>query len=55
MIINTLVNRIKLQMYVFFRVFVCELKEEKAPICMAQRYEEFWTYASNRPDKINRE
>jgi hypothetical protein len=52
MIINTLVNRIKLQMYVFFRIFVCELKEEKAPICMAQRYEEFWTYTSNWPDKI---
>jgi hypothetical protein len=42
-------------MCVFFRIFVCEAKSEKAPICMAQRYEEIWTYTSNRPDKINRE
>ena len=40
-------------MCVFFRIFVCEIKSEKAPICMVQRYEEIWTYASNRPDKIN--
>ena len=39
-------------MCVFFRIFVCEPKKGKAPICMAQRYEEFWNYASNRPDKI---
>ena len=42
-------------MCVFFRIFVCEAKSEKAPICMAQRYEEIWTYKSNPPDKINRE
>ena len=42
-------------MYVFFRIFVCELKVEKAPIYKAQKYKEFWTYASNWPDKINRE
>ena len=53
LIINTLVNKIKLQMCVFFRIFVCEAKKEKAPICMAQRYEEIWTYTSNRPDKIS--
>jgi len=53
LIINTLVNQIELQMCVFFRIFVCEAKKEKAPICMAQRYEEIWTYQSNRPDKIN--
>ena len=52
LIINTLVNVTKLQMCVFFRIFVCELKNRKAPICMAQRYEEFWTYTSNWPDKI---
>jgi len=52
LIINTIVNRIELQMCVFFRIFVCESKKEKAPICMVQRYEEIWTYASNRPDKI---
>ena len=40
-------------MCVFFRIFVCEPKKGKAPICMAQRYEEIWTYQSNRPDKIN--
>ena len=27
-------------MCVFFRIFVCELKEEKSPICRAQRYKE---------------
>ena len=27
-------------MCVFFRIFVCELKEEKAPICRAQKYKE---------------
>ena len=43
LIINTLVNIIKLQMCVFFRIFVCELKEEKAPICRAQKYKEIWT------------
>jgi len=55
LIIKALVNEIKLQMCVFFRIFVCEFKSEKAPICMAQRYEEIWTYASNRPDKISRD
>ena len=40
-------------MCVFFRIFVCAKKKEKAPICTVQRYEEFWTCASNRPDKIN--
>ena len=30
-------------MCVFFRIFVCELKEEKAPIYRAQKYKEFWT------------
>ena len=55
LIIKVLVNKIKLQMCVFFRIFVCEFKSEKAPICMAQRYEEIWTYASNRPDKISRD
>ena len=39
-------------MCVFFRIFVCELKEEKAPIYRAQRYKEIWTLASNWPDKI---
>ena len=29
-------------MCVFFRIFVCELKEEKSPICRAQRYKEIW-------------
>ena len=53
LIINTLVNQTKLQMCVFFRIFVCAKKKEKAPICTVQRYEEFWTCASNRPDKIN--
>ena len=52
LIINTLVNIIKLQMCVFFRIFVCEPKEEKAPICRVQKYKEIWTYASNFPDKI---
>ena len=42
-------------MCVFFRIFVCESKKEKAPICEAQRYGEIWTYASNQPDKISRE
>ena len=42
-------------MCVFFRIFVFELKEEKAPIYKAQRYEKIWTLTSNRPDKINRE
>jgi hypothetical protein len=42
-------------MCVIFRIFVCAKKKEKAPICTVQRYEEFWTYASNWPDKINRE
>ena len=42
-------------MCVFFRIFVCELKEEKAPICRAQKYKEIWTYASNIPDKITNE
>jgi len=55
LIIKALVNEIKLQMCVFFRIFVCEFKSEKAPICMVQRYEEIWTYASNRPDKISRD
>jgi len=55
LIIKALVNEIKLQMCVFFRIFVCEFKSEKAPVCMAQRYEEIWTYASNRPDKISRD
>ena len=53
--INTLVNKLKLQMCVFFRIFVCEPKEEKAPIYRAQMYEEIWTFASNWPDKINGE
>ena len=53
LIINTLINIIRLQMCVFFRIFVCEVKEEKAPICRAQKYKEIWTYASNWPDKIN--
>ena len=53
LIVNALVNIIKLQMCVFFRIFVCENKKEKAPICMVQRYEEIWTYSSNRPDKIS--
>jgi hypothetical protein len=39
-------------MCVFFRIFVCEPKEEKAPICRVQKYKEIWTYASNFPDKI---
>ena len=55
LIINTLVNIIKLQMCVFFRIFVCEIKNRKAPICRAQRYEEIWIYASNWPDKITYE
>ena len=42
-------------MCVFFRIFVCETKEEKAPIYKAQRYERLWTLTSDRPDKINRE
>jgi len=33
-------------MCVFFRIFVCDLKEGKTPIYKAQRYEEIWTYAS---------
>ena len=40
-------------MCVFFRIFVCDIKEGKTPIYKAQRYEEIWTYASNRPDKIS--
>ena len=52
LIINTLVNIIKLQMCVFFRIFVCAKKKEKSPICRAQRYKEIWTLASNWPDKI---
>ena len=40
-------------MCLIFRIFVCEAKSEKEPICMAQRYEEIRTYTSNRPDKIN--
>ena len=47
LIVNALVNEIKLQMCVFFRIFVCDFKSEKAPICMAQRYEEIWTYHLN--------
>lgn len=39
-------------MCVFFRIFVCEAKTEKAPIYNWQRYEEIWTLASNWPDKI---
>ena len=42
-------------MCVFIRIFVCEHKEEKAPIYRAQMYEEIWTFASNWPDKINGE
>ena len=52
LIVSTLINIIKLQMCVFFRIFVCEAKEEKAPICRAQKYKEIWTYASNFLDKI---
>jgi hypothetical protein len=32
-----------LQMCVFFRIFVCESKKEKAPIYGIQKYEEIWT------------
>ena len=39
-------------MCVFFRIFVCELKVEEAPIYKVQRYKEIWTLASNWPDKI---
>ena len=39
-------------MCVFFRIFVCEPKEEKAPICWGQKYKEIRTYASNFTDKI---
>ena len=39
-------------MCVFFRIFVCEAKEGKAPICRAQKYKEIRTYASNFSDKI---
>ena len=34
LIIKALVNIIKLQMCVFFRIFVCEFKSEKAPFCI---------------------
>ncbi len=47
LIVNALVNEIKLQMCVFFRIFVCDIKEGKTPICMAQRYEEIWNYHLN--------
>ena len=40
-------------MCVFFRIFVCETEEGKAPIYRVQRYEEIWTLTSNCPDKIN--
>ena len=40
-------------MCIFFCIFVCEAKNKKSHICTVQRYEEIWTYASNRPDKIN--
>lgn len=40
-------------MCVIFRIFVCEAKKEKTPIYREQKYKEIWTYASNRPDKIN--
>ena len=39
-------------MCVFFRIFVCEPKEEKAPICRAQKYKGIRTYASNFSDEI---
>ena len=43
LIVNVLVNIIKLQMCVFFRIFVCDFKEGKTPIYKVQRYEEIWT------------